>query len=68
MNEVEKYLVRSRKTIVQICEELGIEIEDVKIENIDQCSSCSIWLKFNELKKDLDDNPIYKHCWMAYGD
>lgn len=68
MNEIEEYLVRSRKTVVQACEELDIDIENVKIDNIDQCSSCSIWLKLNQLKEDLDGNPICIHCWIAYGD
>lgn len=68
MNEIENYLVRTRKTIQQAADECGIDIDDVEIDNINQCSSCSIWLKFSQLKDDLDGNPICRNCWEAYGD
>lgn len=67
MNEVEKALVRTRKTIRQAATECGVDAEDVDIYEIDQCSSCSIWLKIPQLKMDADDNPICKTCWDAYG-
>lgn len=68
MNKVEKNLVRTRKTVKQAADECGVDIDDVELENIDQCSSCSIWLKFTQLKEDLDGNPICKECWSTYGD
>lgn len=68
MNEIEKYLLRSRKTLVQACTDLDVDIESVNINHIEQCSSCSIWLKIEQLKEDLDKNPICKECWFVYGD
>ena len=68
MNEVEKTLFRTRKTIRQACSEAGYEYDENYIQHIEQCSSCSIWLKPSQLKLDLDDNFICTPCWVAYGD
>jgi len=66
MNDLEKVLYRSRKTILQALEE--VEDENLEVENLDQCSSCSIWLKITQLKSDLDGLPICNECWLVYGD
>lgn len=68
MNQIEEILLRTRKTALQAADECGIDIDNVEIYNIEQCSSCSIWLKFSQLKDDLDGNPICRDCWQAYGD
>lgn len=68
MNEIEETLYRTRKTVIDVANEYGIDIEDVEILSLEQCSSCSIWLKFSQLKDDLDGNPICRDCWTAYGD
>lgn len=67
MNEVEKSLFRTRKTLRQVCSELNIDIDEADVYELDQCSSCSIWLKYIQLKTDADDNLICKQCWDAYG-
>lgn len=67
MNKIEKSLYRTRKTLGQVCKELGIDIEDVTICDIDTCSSCSIWEKMFSLKEDLDGNLICKYCYDTYG-
>ena len=66
MNDLEKVLYRTRKTILQALDEFG-ETE-LEIENIEQCSSCSIWLKIPQLRNDLDGMPICNECWLVYGD
>ena len=68
MNEVEEVLFRTRKTVRQAAEECDISIDEAEIYEIEQCSSCSIWLKFSQLKDDRDGNPICRNCWDAYGD
>ena len=68
MNEIEEYLYRTRKTVNQAADEYDIDIDDIEIYELEQCSSCSIWLKFSQLKDDLDGNPICKECWTVYGD
>lgn len=68
MNEIEEYLYRTRKTVNQAAHEHDIDVDDIEIYEIEQCSSCSIWLKFSQLKDDLDGNPICKECWTVYGD
>jgi hypothetical protein len=67
MNEFEKSLIRSRKSISQIADEFGVDIEEVEIYDIDQCCSCSIWLKYSQLKEDLDGNLICRECYTTYG-
>ena len=68
MNEVEKQLLRTRRALSDVCDDLGIDIEEAEIDDIDQCSSCSIWQKHSQLRIDLDGNPICNQCWQAYGD
>jgi hypothetical protein len=68
MNKIEELLFRTRKTVRQAAEECDLDIEDVELYELEQCSSCSIWLKFPQLKDDMDGNPICRNCWEAYGD
>jgi len=67
MNKLERALHRTRKTVNQVCRELDIDSEDAEVFEIDQCSSCSIWVKFETLREDLDGNPICRNCWDTYG-
>lgn len=67
MNELEQALYRKKKTLLEVCEEFGIEVDDADISNIETCSNCSIWYKSKELILDLDDNPICKTCYKFYG-
>jgi hypothetical protein len=64
VNEVELALFKSRKSLLEVCSELGYNISDVEIE-LKQCSCCDIWLK--NLKKDLDGLDICVYCLDAYG-
>lgn len=67
MNKIERALLRTRKTVQQVCKEHDIDVEDADVFEIEQCSSCSIWVKIENLKEDLDSNPICQNCWDTYG-
>lgn len=57
-------LINTRKSIRQVCEELGIDVpDDIELE---QCSHCNLWAK--RLKRDLDDYPICDVCITFYGE
>lgn len=61
-----KKLVRllegTRHKLRDICEDLGIDYEELVLEElpIDRCSNCGIWS--TKLIPDLDDNPICPVC------
>lgn len=67
MNDLEKVLLRTRKTIREGCSEIDMKFEDAVIEHIQECSSCNIWFKKISLIPDLDGNPICKNCAAWYG-
>lgn len=67
MNELETTLHRTRKTLWQVCDELGLAEEACKVVNLDNCSSCGIWLKISSLRPDIDKNPICNECYTFYG-
>ena len=67
MNELEQTLHRTRKTLWQVCDELGLSEEQCKVVSLDNCSSCGIWLKHSRLRPDLDGNPICTECFTFYG-
>ena len=62
-----KRLYKTRKTLLEVCQELGLDIDSAEYYPLDQCSNCSIWFKFTELEPDLDGNPICKVCDKLYG-
>lgn len=67
MNEVQTALYRKKRTLLEVCEEFGIEVDEADIGTLETCSNCSIWYKGPELISDLDGNPICKTCWRFYG-
>ena len=67
MNEIESALYRKKKTLLEVCEEFGITVDEAEVNLIETCSNCSIWFKSGELVLDLDDNPICKVCKRFYG-
>ena len=68
MNNLEKTLLKTRKSIREACVEAGIEFEVAVINNIAECSHCDIWYKNKDLKPDQDKNPICAICFKFYGD
>ena len=67
MNDLERLLYRKKRTLLEACQEFGIDIMDADVSALETCSSCSIWHKTTELVLDLDDNPICKTCRKFYG-
>jgi hypothetical protein len=67
MNKVESALYRKKLTLLEVCEEFGIDVDNADIKNLEMCSNCSIWFKTYELIPDLDNHPICKVCTRYYG-
>lgn len=67
MNKLEESLYRKKRTLLEVCEEFGIDVEDAEVLELETCSNCSIWYKMSELIPDLDGNPICKVCNRFYG-
>jgi hypothetical protein len=67
--ELKTSLNKTYKPLYQVCNELGIDIETLDIEeltkHIDQCTHCSVWS--TKLIPDLDDNPICNYCARLIG-
>jgi hypothetical protein len=69
-NRVIGKLYRTKKSIEDVLEELGlsdIDISDVYTK-IEECSHCGFWKYKRELKPDLDGFPICDVCREFYGD
>lgn len=65
MNEVEKALYNTRKTVLEVCAELGYNnISEVEI-GLKCCNDCGIWLR--QMITDLDGNHICNYCYETYG-
>lgn len=64
-----KALNGTRKTLSQACRDLGIDMDNVEDEllqnTIDQCSHCNIWS--HKLIEDLDGMPICTLCERLVG-
>ena len=66
-NPLNKKLVKelkgTRRRLSEVCEDLGIDYEEL-VEagdfGISQCTHCNTWS--TSLVQDLDDNPICKYC------
>jgi hypothetical protein len=63
VNEVEAALYKTRKSIIDAIEEIGY----ADTISLLQCSSCNIWLKPQQLLKDLDGLEICVNCRDSYG-
>lgn len=57
----------TRKRLRDVCEDMGLEYEDLYEEDIGiyQCASCSTW--HTTLKEDLDGSPICSYCEALIG-
>lgn len=64
---VDSGLYKTRKTVLEVCREFDIEYTDSLEISLSQCSSCGIWLKPNQFKKDLDNLDICQDCLDYYG-
>lgn len=65
MNQLEKALINTRKTVLEVCTDLDIQYPpDVEIQ-LKACSSCGIWLV--KMPKDLDGLDTCNLCLDTYG-
>lgn len=67
MSALDQALYKTRKTILEVLSEIGDNNICSGDTNLEQCSSCDIWLYPKQLKKDLDGSPICKECETFYG-
>jgi hypothetical protein len=70
MTEIEKAeraLLKTRKTLYEVCRDLDIEVPDPEELCIDQCSHCSVWHYQYKLREDLDGNNICGYCENLVG-
>lgn len=67
LNAVDYVLYKSRKSVLEAFRELMIEYNHELEIHLKQCTSCGIWLKPFQLKKDLDDLDICQDCVTIYG-
>lgn len=60
--QLSNILQKTRKTLPQVCEELGIDWETIDESRllVTQCTHCDVWS--NRVLPDLDDNPICYLC------
>lgn len=59
---VEQALLKTRKSVMQVCQELNLPMPDRDEMLVEQCSHCSVWHKNYKLNEDLDGNPICQYC------
>jgi len=62
-NKLVKELLGTRKNLSDVCEDLGIDYNELAQNGgpgIPQCTHCGRW-EF-KLTPDLDNNPICKYC------
>ena len=67
MSELSSFLYRTKISIPDACEELGIEYNKDDLEDLSSCTHCGIWYWEYELIPDLDENNICKFCSQYYG-
>lgn len=63
-----KELTGTRRRLSEVCEDLGIDYDDILESGgfgIEQCSHCNIWS--TKLIPDLDNNPICPVCVSLIG-
>jgi hypothetical protein len=64
-----KNLSGTRKTLVQICRELDIDIDNIEddmlCEYVNECSHCDIWGTTH--RRDEDDFPVCVLCLKLVG-
>ena len=67
LNAIDEVLYKTHKSVLAAFRELMIEYNSEWEINLKQCTSCGIWLKHHQLKKDLDNLEVCDDCIKAYG-
>jgi len=65
VNDVENLLINTRKSILEVCDELMVEYHSEIEIRLKQCNCCGIWQR--NMKLDLDGLDICTYCLDAYG-
>ena len=60
-------LVGTKKNIIEFARENSMQVEDIDLKEIDQCTQCDIWWYKKDLVPDLDGNLIDRKCERFYG-
>lgn len=60
-------LIGTRKSIVEFARENSMQIQEIDLKDISQCTQCGIWLYKKDLILDLDGNLIDERCKEFYG-
>ena len=69
IDKIENSLKRTSKTLRQVFEELGHDIEtfDLSMLTVDTCDNCNIWYPKDKLKPDGDGYLICGFCRANIG-
>lgn len=67
ISKVEKALVKTRRSLREVCDEFGIDMPDREDLCVSNCSQCSVWNYNYKLIEDLDGNPICRYCNDLFG-
>lgn len=64
---IEQALLKTRKSLREVCRELDLDVPDKDELLIDTCAHCGVWNKNYKLIEDLDGNFICTYCENLVG-
>ncbi len=69
IEQIENSLKRTSKTLRNVFEELGLDIEDFDLSSltVDTCDNCGIWFSKSKLSVDKNGNLICGFCKANIG-
>lgn len=67
IERIERALLKTRKSLQEVCRDLDLDVPDYGELLVDQCSHCSVWHKNYKLSEDLDGNLICEYCETLAG-
>ncbi len=62
IKKIENALLKTRKSLRQVCAELDLDVPEKDELLIDSCAHCGIWHRNYKLVEDLDGNYICRYC------
>ena len=67
IEKVEHNLLRTRKTLAEVCRELNVDIPARDELTCSPCTQCSTWHYTYKVVEDLDGNHICQYCESIFG-
>lgn len=67
IERIEQNLLRTRKTLRQVCNELNVDLPNPEDLLVSQCTQCDVWAKNYTLVEDEDGNEICQLCFQLTG-